>query len=179
MRGLFSFFSADTGFSDFHTALVVLSADPDTAKWALTATRTRFPYLHFTFVAPEAYRAMLPPESGLVSLEQAKRSPLRFVREIRSRNFDLCIVLHPGRPSFRKAKILPFFVNARRILIYNEEGEFIPLSRHHSAHLFRHFGSRAARKLRWLALPCAMAYLALRTLRLQSRVLRHRVGAGN
>ncbi len=169
MRGLLTFLTLETGVTRYRTGVLVLSADPDIARRALARTQASFPRIQWAYVAPRLYKTMLPSVAEVYWIDDAKRAPADFLSKLRRRKFDLCIVLHPGRRSFRNAKIAAWLVNARRFVIYDEQGEFVLADRSRWKTLFYHFSSRAAQSLNMVFFPFGFLYLIARTFWLKRR----------
>jgi hypothetical protein len=177
MRGLFSLLTRGRNSSDYKTGIFVASSDPDVTTLALAKVNEQLSHLSFAFVAPRLYAKMLPKQRELIALDTIKAQVPRSVVQLRARRFDLCVVLLPGRPSFSKAKLLAFLLNTRRIFVFNEHNEFIPLDASHLSYLPWHLTLRLWRRAKKILVPFGIPYLVYQALKLKLRARRYGVKA--
>ena len=170
MRGWLSFLTTEPAAASHRTGLFVASGELDIVRRAHPALVRRWPAVKFTYLAPEGYAGEFGDESEVLWLEQLKLHPLRSLVTLRRRKFDLCVVLSTGRPTFRKLKLSTLLLNARRTVVYNENGDSIVLDRAHWSQLWVHVAYRVKR-LRPLSFfyPIGFIYLSVRTFWLVAR----------
>jgi hypothetical protein len=169
MRGCLSLLTKERGTA-YRTGLFLASAERDIIAKIRPRIPKQWPGVHFTIVAPQAYADEFQSESDVLWLEQVRAIPLRWLRTLRRRKFDLCIVLLAGRPTFRKLKMAVLLLNTKRIVVYNENGDSVIVDRDHWGKVCAHFMHRA-RRLRpyTFFVPFGITYLLLRTLWLTMR----------
>jgi SAM-dependent methyltransferase len=131
MRGFFSFFSKESDLRRYRTGVFVATAENDVIAKILPALPKRFPQVSFTFLAPQAYAELFSSVGETVWIEEIKSKPVRWLASLRSRKFDLCVVLFTGRRTYRKAKFAALLLNARRTIAYDETGDSFELDRAH------------------------------------------------
>jgi hypothetical protein len=147
MRGLASiFFGREVPAQDVSAVLVVCSADKSRCPQILPLVRRRFPKAHLTYVIPGEYAGFLPEGAEKHLISDLKRSVLRVSREIRSRNYDVTVLMLTGQPYFRRAKVWALFTNYRMLIIYNEKLESFCCAGNHWMHLVRHARQRLREK---------------------------------
>jgi hypothetical protein len=170
MRGWLSFLTTEPVAASHRAGLFVASAELDIVRRAHAALVRRWPAVKFTYLAPEAYAGEFGDESEVLWLEQLKRHPLRSLVTLRRRKFDLCVVLSAGRPTFRKLKLSTLWLNARRTVVYNENGDSIVMDRAHWSQLCAHVAHRV-RRARPVSFfyPIGFIYLSVRTFWLVAR----------
>ena len=170
MRGWLSFLTTERAAASHRTGLFVASAELDIVRRAHPALVRRWPTVKFTYLAPEGYASEFGDESEVLWLEQLKLHPLQSLATLRRRKFDLCVVLSSGRPTFRKLKLSTLWLNARRTVVYNENGDSIFVDRAHWSQLCAHVAHRVKR-LRPLSFfyPIGFIYLSVRTFWLVAR----------
>jgi hypothetical protein len=165
MRGWVSLLGKDRGTERYSTGLFVASAEPTLVSTIVRHVRERFPNVTFTCLAPQSYNETISIQEETLWFEEMKKTPLHSLIELRSRRFDICVAILAGGPSFRKWKIAAFFLNVRRMFIYNENFGCFPADRAHLSSFFRHL---AARCKPWpssalLFVPIGFSYLFART----------------
>jgi hypothetical protein len=164
MRGWLSLFTNDTDPTAYKSGLFLASAEMDVITKVRPSMAKQWPRVNFTILAPQAYADEFRAEPEVLWLEQVRSTPLHTLRSLRSRKFDLCVVLLPGRPTFRKLKLSALFLNARRVIIYNENGDSIGMDRAHWKSLGAHLMNRATGPQPYtFFVPFGFSYLALRT----------------
>ena len=173
LRGFFSLLTRERDSTDYNTGIFLASSDPDITTLAVAKVREHLPHLSFTFVAPRAYGKMFPQESELITFDAVKGHGYQSVAQLRARRFDVSVVLLPGRPSFAKAKLAAFVLNTRRIFVFNEYNELIPLDASHRAYLPLLLVLRFWRRTKKILFPFGFAYLVYRTLKLKLRARRN------
>lgn len=170
MRGWLSLFTTEPCASDYRTGLFVASAELDVIQRLHTELVQRWPTVEFTYLAPQGYAGEFCSGSEVLWLEQLRLHPVHSLLALRRRKFDLCVVLFAGRPTFRKLKLSALWLGARRIVLYNENGDSIVMDRAHWKQVLAHVGHRI-RRARGLTLfyPAGFIYLGIRTLWLRTR----------
>jgi hypothetical protein len=175
LRGLLNLLVRGRDSSDYRTGVFVASAEPDVIAKVLPEIRERFPDVSFSFLASQAYAEMFPwmkdifGGQGVLWIEEVKANPVRGLVALRKRKFDLCIMLWSGRQTFRVSKIAAFCLNARKMIVYDENGDSFVLDRTNWKYMLARATSRL-RKWRPASLyPFGLAYLLGRTLWLSAR----------
>lgn len=170
MRGWLSFLTIEPEAADHRTGLFVASAELDVIHRVHSVLAQRWPTVEFTYLAPEGFADEFRDESEVLWLEQLKMHPLRSLLTLRRRKFDLCVVLGAGRPTFRKLKASTLWLNARRTVVYNENGDSIVLDRAHWSQLCAHIAYRCRRSQPLsFFFPVGFIYLGARTFWLITR----------
>jgi hypothetical protein len=147
----------------YRSGLFLASAEKDVIAKVCSGIPKQWPGVRFTVVAPQDFADQFTSEEVLW-LEQVKASPLRSIQALRRRKFDLCIVLFAGRPTFRKLKMAAVLLNARRIVVYNENGDSVPVDRAHWGALCALLLHRAKRLRPYtFFVPFGLIYLLVRT----------------
>ena len=164
MRGWLSFLTIEREACGHRTGLFVASAELDVIQRVRPALSQRWPTVEFTYLAPEGFAGEFHNDREVLWLEQLKLHPLRSLFALRRRKFDLCIVLSAGRPTFRKLKFSTLWLNARRTVVYDENGGSIVMDRAHWKQMCAHVAQRVGRS-RSLSFfyPIGFIYLSLRT----------------
>jgi hypothetical protein len=135
MRGWLSIFTKAGNLGQYRSCVFVASAEPDVIAKILPAVQEHFPQLSFTYLTSRAYAERFSSMEDAVRngevlwIESLKANPFRSLAALRKRRFDLCIVVWPGRPTFLMSKIAAFWLNTRRILVYNENGDSFSIDR--------------------------------------------------
>lgn len=164
MRGWLSLLTTESHAVDYHTGLFVASAELDIIEKVRPALVRRWPAVEFTCLAPQGFAREFCGEAEVLWLEQLKLHPWRALLALRRRKFDLCVVLFTTRPTFRKVKLSAFWLNTRRTVLYNENGDSIVIDRAHWKQLL----ALVAYRIRvWpvsLFYPLGFLYLGIRTL---------------
>lgn len=175
MRGLLSLLTREHSWTDYKTGIFVASSDPAVATLALATVREKLSHVSFTSVAPRSFLKIFPSDWEFIPLEEVKDHPLHSIAELRARRSDLCVVLLPGRPMFTKAKLAAFLLNTRRIFVFNEFSELIPLDLSRPTYLPWHLTLRVWRRAKKMLLPLGFVYLVCRTcwLKLRRPAARH------
>jgi hypothetical protein len=176
MRGWLSLLTKIGDLKTYRTCVFIASAEPDVMAKIFPTLQKHFPKLSFTFIASRTYAESFSwmgeaLENGEVFwIESVKANPFRSLAALRKRRFDLCIVVWPGRPTFLISKIGAFWLNTRKILVYNENGNAFSLDRTnwrfvlaHARFRFRKFPSVS------FFYPVGFTYLLGRTLWLYAR----------
>jgi hypothetical protein len=166
MRGWFSLLSKDRGTERYSTGVFVATAEPGLVSTIVRRLPERFPRVTFTFLAPQFYSQTISFQSEALWFEDIKTNPLRSLIDLRKGRFDICVAILDGGPSFRKWKIAAFFLNARRIFVYDENYNCLAVDRAQLWKLWRHF---AMRRKQWssfslLFFPIGLSYLLARTM---------------
>jgi hypothetical protein len=163
-RGWLSFLTIEPEVSTHRTGLFVASAELDVIQKVRPALVRRWPTVEFTFLAPEGYADEFGNESEVLWLEQLKLHPLKSLVTLRRRKFDLCVVMTAGRRTFRKLKVSTLWLNARRTVVYNENGDSIVMDRAHWKQMCAYVAYRVRR---WRPVsffyPIGFIYLSVRT----------------
>lgn len=176
MRGWFSLFTKLGDPRTYQNGIFVASAEPDVMTKVLPALHKRFPKVSFTFLASRAYAERFSwmgeafNKAEVLWIEEMKANPIRSLAALRKRRFDLCIVVLPGRPTFLMSKLAAFWLNTRKILVYNENGDSFSVDRADWRYLLWHARFRL-RKLPSMSFfyPFGFTYLLGRTLWLYVR----------
>jgi hypothetical protein len=184
MRGLTTiFFGRDLAAEDVSTVLVVCSADLMRFPQVLAAVQQRFPKAHLTYIVPREYLRFLPEDCDFRLISELKKSTLRTWREIRSRKYDVTVLMLTGQPVFQKAKLWALFTNYRMLVVYNENLDSFSCGTGNRMALIRHLRWRLREKgvhsatatiLSLLLSPLGFIYLLCYTGR---GLLRRRSGA--
>ena len=179
MRGWSSLLSKDRGTERYSTGVFVATAEPSLASTIVRHLRERFPHVRFTCLAPRSYGETVAFQGETLWFEDIKTNPLRWLIDLRRRRFDLCVAILGGGPSFRKWKIAAFFLNARRILIYDENYDCLAVDRVQMWKLCRR---SAMRRRPWpsfsvLFFPIGFFYLLARTMWMISAARLHRTSS--
>jgi hypothetical protein len=175
MRGLLSLLIRGRDSSDYRTGVFVASAEPDIIAKVLPEIRRRFPQVSFSFLASQAYAELFPwmrevfGKQEVLWIEQVKANPVRGLVALRKRQFDLCMMLWSGRPTFRVTKLAAFSLNARRFIVYNEDGDSLLLDRTNWKYIIAHVSARVRRWRPKSLFPFGFFYLLGRTLWLRTR----------
>lgn len=170
MRGALSLFTSESIPGEYRAGLFIASAELDVVSKAYPALLKRWPAVRFTILAPRGYAGEFSSGMDILWLEDLKAKPFRSLLALRRTQFDLCVVLFAGRPSFRKVKLSSFLLNARRIVFYNENGGSIVLDRRHWGQLLAHLCRRSARfRPSAFFFPIGFLYLLMRTVWLTMR----------
>lgn len=165
MRGCLSFLGKERDLGRYRTGVFVASAEQDVLERVLPILPEQFADVSFTFLAPRGYAELFSSATEVVWAEEIKASPVRSLRFLRRRRFDLCIVLFAGRPTYRKTKLAALLLNSRRTIIYNKDADWFCLDRAHWKTLLTHIGRRPHRRhLGPLLSSLGFLYLAGRTL---------------
>jgi hypothetical protein len=147
MRGLASIlFGRELAPEEVSTVLVVCSADEQRFPRILAAVQQRFPKAHLTYIVPREWTRFLPPDADRHLVSDIKRSPLRILEEIRSRKYDVTVLMLTGLPVFRKAKLWALFTNYRMLVIYNENVDFFSCGAANRRAMIRHVTWRLREK---------------------------------
>jgi hypothetical protein len=176
MRGLLNLFTKEQELRGHRTGIFVASAEPDVVAKALPIMQERFPEVLFTFLVSRAYAELFPSMAGVwgsaevLWIDQIKVNPIRRLIALRRRRFDLCVMLWSGRPTFRITKVAAFLLKARRVIVYDENGDSVVLDRAN----WKYMVSRATSLVRqWRPprpfYPFGFLYLLGRTLWLTAR----------
>ncbi len=176
MRGWLSIFTKARDLGQYRSCVFVASAEPDVMAKILPALHEHFPQLSFTYLISRAYAERFSwmeeaSQNGEVLwIESVKANPIRSLAALRKRRFDLCIVVWPGRPTFLMSKIAAFWLNTRRILVYNENGDSFSIDRSNWTWVLAHARFRL-RKFPSMSFfyPIGFTYLLGRTLWLYAR----------
>jgi hypothetical protein len=129
----------------------------------LAATQAQFPQTTFTYLAPDAYA--MGSNGHLVTFERVKQNPVKELRKLRRRNFDVCVLISTPGVQFRKPRYAALLMNCKRVFVYNENCDFCQLARGQWRRFWREFkGSRrTVRSRALLFFPFGMLYLLVRT----------------
>ena len=101
MRGLASiFFGRELPPQEISAALVVCSADNARCPQILSVVQRRFPKAHLTYVIPEEYVSFLPEDAEKYLISNLKTSVFQLSRKIRSRKYDVTVLMLRGSLSF-------------------------------------------------------------------------------
>lgn len=147
MRGLASILvGRELPAQEVSAVLVVCSADNARCPQILALVRQRFPKAHLTYVIPREYAGVVPEDAEKHLISDLKTSVLRVSREIRSRKYDVTVLMLTGQPIFRKAKLWALFTNYRMLAIYNENLDSFCCIRDDRMGLFRHAKWRLRQK---------------------------------
>jgi hypothetical protein len=165
MRGWFSLLSQDRATERYLTGVFVATAEPSLVSTIVRHLPERFPNVTFTCLAPQSYHETIPFRGDTLWFEDIKETPLSSLIELRSRRFDICVAILADGASFRKWKVAAFFLNVRRILIYDENYDCFAADR---AHLWKVCRYLVARRKPWpssglLFVPIGFPYLLART----------------
>lgn len=176
MRGLLSLFTKEQELRGYRTGIFVASAEPDVVAKAIPTLQERFPEVLFTFLVSRAYAELFPWMAGVwgsaevLWIDQIKANPIRWFIDLRKRRFDLCVMLWAGRPTFRMTKIAAFLLKARRVIVYDEDGDSVVLDSANWKYMVLHATSRVRQ---WRPprpfYPFGFVYLLGRTLWLTAR----------
>ena len=176
MRGSLSLFTKATDLENYRTGIFVATAEPDVMAKALRGLQEQFPQITFTFLVSRYYAGLFPwiveilESAEVLWIEQVKANPIRWLRALRERKFDLCMVLWPDRPTFRMSKFAAFSLNARTMIAYDENGDLFVLDRTNWKYMLSCCRSCLRR---WtpggLLYPFGFVYLLGRTLWLTAR----------
>jgi hypothetical protein len=169
MRGWLSLLTIEPISPDHHTGLFVASAELDVIRKVRPALVQRWPAVEFACLAPQGFAPEFSGETDVLWLEQLKLHPFQSLFALRRRKVDLCVVLFTARPTFRKLKLSAFWLNARRTVLYNENGDSIVIDRAHWKQGLALLGGRIRRPGRSLFYPVGFLYLGIRTLWLITR----------
>jgi hypothetical protein len=142
MRGFFSFFSGEGDLRRYRTGVFVASAEADVIAKVLPTLSERFPRVSFTLMLPLGYAELFYWPGETLWMNEIRVSPVRWLASLRRRKFDLCIVLFPGRPTYRKTKLGALLLNSRRTIVYDENGNSFELDRAHWKPLLAHIRRR-------------------------------------
>ncbi len=186
MRGLATLlFGRMFGLKEAAKVLVVCTSDASRFPHILGSVRERFSNAQVAYVVPEEYMQYLPEGADKIRISDLKASPLRRSWEIRSRRFDVTVLILTGEPVFRKAKVWAAFTNYRMLLVYNENGDSFSCGADNRMALVRHLRWRLTEKgvpsvaksmLSVLFFPLGFLYLLFFTSR---ALLRRRVHMGD
>lgn len=178
MRGCLSPFTIERNPGAYRSGLFLASAELDVIGKVRPIMAKHWPHVNFTVVAPQGYAHEFGSEANVLWLERVKSAPLKSLRDLRRRKVDLCVVLWAGRPTFRKLKAAALFLNARRVVIYNENGDSVIMDAAHWMSLCTHILRRAKGHQPFtLFLPFGFSYLVVRTfwLSLRAKFNTHKV----
>lgn len=176
MRGLVNLFTKAGDLGGYRTGVFIASAEPDVLARALPALKKRLPQISFSFLLSRAYAEQFPwigeafVGQEVLWIEQLKTNPSRWFMRLRKRQFDLCVVLWSGRPTFRMTKVAAFLLKTRRMIVYDEKGHSFVLDRKR----WKYILARARPRL-WkgppeiLFVPFGFVFLLVRTLWLVAR----------
>ncbi len=165
MRGLVSLLTRETRLGNYRTGILICSAESDVIRKVVSVLARDFPGTHFAFVVAQAYTGLFPAGEEVLLLEELKASPLRSISLLRKRRFDLCVLLSSGRPTYRKTKLAGLLLNARRMLLYNENADSMVLDRAHWTPLVKRVVRQWTRHgPQHLLFPLGFLYLVTRTL---------------
>jgi ubiquinone/menaquinone biosynthesis C-methylase UbiE len=131
MRGWLSLLTTESDLGRYRTGVFVASAEPEIIAKSLPSLLARFPQVAFTFLVPGAYAGPFTWPGEVVWIEELKTNPRQWAINLRKRNFDLCIVLFAKRPTFLRTKLAALFLNARRTIAVDEEGNSLLFDREH------------------------------------------------
>jgi hypothetical protein len=176
MRGWFSLLTKRNDLGTYRTGLFIGSAEPDVIAKILPLIREHFPNVSFTYLMSRAYAenfswiGQTPKGADVLWIESLKASPMRSLIYLRKRRFDVCIVMWQGRPTFLMTKAAAFWLNTQKLVIYNENGNAVPIDRTHWRYVLAHARLRL-RKFPSVSLfyPFGFSYLLGRTLCLYIR----------
>jgi hypothetical protein len=147
MRGLASIlFGRELAPEEVSTVLVVCSADEQRFPPILAAVQQRFSKAHLTYIVPREWTRFLPPDADRHLVSDIKRSPLRVLERIRSRRYDVTVLMLTGLPVFRKAKLWALFTNYRVLVIYSENIDFFSCGAANRRAIIRHLKWRLTEK---------------------------------
>jgi hypothetical protein len=169
MRGWLSLLTTDSDPANYHTGLFVASAELDIIRKVRPVLVRRWPAVEFTCLAPQGFAHEFCSEAKVLWLEQLKLHPFRALLALRRSKFDLCVVLFTARPTFRKVKLSTFWLNTRRTVLYNENGDSIVIDRAHWKQLLALVAYRLKVWPLSLFYPLGFLYLGIRTLWLITR----------
>jgi hypothetical protein len=170
MRGWLSLFTRERDSSGYRTGIVVASAEPATVQTILAKVQREYPNVAFSFLGPRAYDDIVGERHTAIWLEDAKLNPSSWLLRTRGQEFDLAILIWPGQPTFRKAKLAGLLLNPRRWVIYDENSDKFIVDRANYRRLLRLIASRYRRgrpgpflhPLGWVYLLVTTAGLARR-----------------
>jgi len=176
LRGLLSLLTRESDVKRYRTGIFLVSAEPDVIAKVLPALQEHFPQVSFTCLVSRAYVELFSwlgevfGKEEVVWIEQVKANPVRWLAALRKREFDVCVVLWSGRPTFRMSKVAAFYVKVRRIIVYDENGDSVVLDRSN----WKYVLARASARLRkWrpanVLFPLGFIYLVGRTFSLSAR----------
>jgi hypothetical protein len=179
MRGWSSLFGKDRGTERYATGVFVATAEPSLTSTIVGHLPERFPNVTFTCLAPRSYGETVSFQGETLWFEDIKTNPLRWLISLRRRRFDICVAILDGGPSFRKWKIAAFFLNARRIWIYDENDDCLAVDR---AQVWKLCRRSAMRRRPWpsfalLFFPIGFSYLLARTMWMISAARLHRTSS--
>lgn len=176
MRGWFTLLTGRCDPGTYHKGVFVASAEPDVIATILPRLRDHFPRTSFTYIASRAYAERFSAVAETFKgaevfwIESLKATPIQSLSSLRKRRFDVCIAVWQGRPTFRITKAAAFWLNARKFVVYNENGNAVALDRTNWRYLLAHIGFRL-RKFPSVRLfyPFGFMYLLARTFYLCAR----------
>jgi len=182
MRGWLSVFTKTRDWGEYRSCVFVGSAEPDVIAKILPTLGERFPQLSFTYLTSRAYADRFSwmeeafKNGEVLWIESMKANTFHSLAALRKRRFDLCVVVWPGRPTFLMSKVAAFWLNTRKILVYNENGNSFSIDRSNWRFVLAHARFRL-RKFPSISFfyPVGFTYLLGRTLWLYARgkVLAH------
>jgi hypothetical protein len=176
MRGWLSLFTRTNDLGTYRTCVFVASAEPDLIAKILPSLHEHFPKISFTYLTSLAYAERFPwmanafKNGDVLWIESLKANPIRSLGSLRKRRFDLCIAVWNGRPTFLMSKVAAFWLNTRKLLVYDENGNAFAVDRENWKHMLAHVRFRL-RKFPSVSLfyPLGFPYLLGRTLYLYAR----------
>jgi hypothetical protein len=176
MRGWLSLLTKVHDLGTYRSCVLVATAEPDVMTKVLPALHKRFPKVSFTFLASGPYADHFSSmgeafnKGEVLWIERMKTNPIRSLTALRRRRFDLCIVVWPGRPTFLMSKVAAFWLNTRKILVYNENGDSFSIDRSNWRRVLAHARSRLRKfPSESFFYPLGFTYLLGRTLWLYAR----------
>ncbi len=138
MRGLLALLNREPDLHACQRVLFVATADPRLSKKVFEKIGCRFVSARTNVVAPESFRPLFPDAVPFVSTEDVKARPLWWTFRIRRRLFDAVVLVLSGEPIFRLPKLWALFLNARSVVVYNENLDSFTLHRGHWHGVYRH-----------------------------------------
>ena len=175
MRGWFTLLTGRYNPDTYHTGVFVASAEPEVISAILPLMRDHFPKASFTYVASRAYAEQLSWVAEAFNgtevfwIESLKATPIRALSSLRKRRFDVCIAVWQGHPTFLITKAAAFWLNARKFVIYDENGNAVPLDRTNWRYLLARLWLELRKSSAILFYPFGFTYLLARTFYLYTR----------
>jgi len=169
MRGWLSLFTRERNLQRYRTGIFMATAEPELIRKALGTLRQQFLEVDFTLVGPRAYDEVFRGAGKPLWLEDLKLNPLRALSRLRKQRFEIAAVVLAGRPTFFKPKLMTFFLNPARFVVFNETADGFALDLAH----WKLAGSQFFRRSRFVRpgaiffFPFGLLYLLLRMLRLR------------
>ncbi|MFH0992617.1 MAG: hypothetical protein V1799_21685 [bacterium] len=178
MRGLITIIrNAPPDLAAYQHGLIILSCTNAHKELILSRLKNWMPHLSWSILQREEYYPEGEYTEILTSLtSETVAQRLVFLRNLRKKDFDVCVMTWTGEPSYGLLKLLALLSNAHCFIVINENGDGFIFNRSSWSIVHQHWnwrrqgghthgiGRELLEILSWIFLfPLGFVYLVFRT----------------